>query len=302
MNKTALLKTLLSLSFLIATPMLANENIDDPFSDDNVITIDAKEAVKEAELNSGKENNTFDEINDKQKDVLSVIKKKGKPSIEDVSHSIKDSIFGKGKNVTEVKPLQKEDNLQTLTEQESKENIENSTNNSYTEPEIVKLEPVANIKYYKELSWFSVIDHEKSGFAEYVKKLNLPSFTLDQLKNRTDSGLALVVNALAYDYGLHDAGMAEIFYQEFLGRNDISFYDRELRYADFLIRTGRPQKVLEFLNNGKCMKHLNFMASCDYYLGMARYLLTGDNKNVNLRSAKDYFDKAGIIFYQNEKR
>lgn len=291
---------ILFLSLLSFEISLASET-NDPFSDDNVITIDANAAAKEATLpQKDKQQEKFDEIDDKQKDVLSVIKKKGKPSLEDVSYSIKNSMFGDEEtNITKVEPApKKDDEMTTLTEASEKE-AQASANEEEQHP---ALQPIKNVKYYKELDWFSVIDHNQTAFAGYIQKLNLPSFTLDQLRDRTDSGIALVVNALAYDYGMNDAGMAENFYKAFLGRNDISFYDSRIRYADFLIRTGRPQKVLEFLNNGVCMNHINSMASCDYYLGVARYLMTGDNKNVNLRSAKDYFQKAGILFYQNDKK
>ena len=286
------LPLVVSLSFCI---LQANE--PDPFADDNVITIDANQAAKESKVsNESEQSKKFDEINDKQNDVLSVIKKTKNPSLEDVSNSLKSSMFGNDENITKVTPPeQKDDESSSLTELIEKSNAPEDQNS-------IGPQPVKGIKYYKELDWFSIMDHNQTGFAEYVKKLNLPTFTLDKLKNRTDSGLALAVNAFAYDYGLHDAPMAENFYKEFLGRSDISFYDRELRYADFLIRTGRPQKVLEFLSNSTCMNHINFMASCDYYLGVARYLMTGDNQNVNIRTAKDYFDKARILFYQSEKK
>lgn len=281
-------------------------NEPDPFADDNVIAVDANQAAKESTLPKEDESQKFDEIHDKQDDVLSVIKKKKNPSLEDVSSSLKNSMFGNDENITKVTPLPpKPENpslTQTLEKDEANLSSEGTGRPLQDEEKVIELQPIKGIKYYKELDWFSIIDHNQTGFADYVKKLNLPSFTLDKLKDRTDSGLALAVNAFAYDYGLQDASMAENFYKEFLGRNDISFYDRELRYADFLIRTGRPQKVLEFLNNSKCMNHLNFMASCDYYLGVARYLMTGDNKNVNIRTAKDYFDKASILFYQNDKK
>ena len=290
-----------SLSFI---QLQANE--PDPFADDNVIAVDANQAAKESALPKEDESQKFDEIHDKQDDVLSVIKKKKNPSLEDVSSSLKNSMFGNDENITKVTPLPpKPENpslTQTLEKDETNLSVEGTGRPLQDEERVIELQPIKGIKYYKELDWFSIIDHNQTGFADYVKKLNLPSFTLDKLKDRTDSGLALAVNAFAYDYALQDAPMAENFYKEFLGRNDISFYDRELRYADFLIRTGRPQKVLEFLNNSKCMNHLNFMASCDYYLGVARYLITGDNKNINIRTAKDYFDKASILFYQNDKK
>ena len=290
-----------SLSFI---QLQANE--PDPFADDNVIAVDANQAAKESALPKEDESQKFDEIHDKQDDVLSVIKKKKNPSLEDVSSSLKNSMFGNDENITKVTPLPpKPENpslTQTLEKDEANLSSEETGRPLQDEEKVIELQPIKGIKYYKELDWFSIIDHNQTGFADYVKKLNLPSFTLDKLKDRTDSGLALAVNAFAYDYALQDAPMAENFYKEFLGRNDISFYDRELRYADFLIRTGRPQKVLEFLNNSKCMNHLNFMDSCDYYLGVARYLMTGDNKNINIRTAKDYFDKASILFYQNDKK
>lgn len=302
-NFPIILPLIMSIAFI---QIHANEI--DPFSDDNVIEVNANQAVKEIVIQKDQENQKFNEINSRQDDVLSVIKKKKNPSLEDVSSSIKNSMFGTDKNITEVEPLPQKPENPTLTEAEDSENnkinssIEENGRPLQDEEKITELQPIKGIKYYKELDWFSIIDHNQTGFADYVKKLNLPSFTLDKLKDRTDSGIALAVNAFAYDYGLQNAPMAENFYKEFLGRSDISFYDRELRYADFLIRTGRPQKVLEFLNNSVCMNHINFMASCDYYLGVARYLMTGDNKNINIRTAKDYFDKASILFYQNDKK
>lgn len=302
-NFPIILPLIMSIAFI---QIQANEI--DPFSDDNVIEVNANQAVKEIVIQKDQENQKFNEINSRQDDVLSVIKKKKNPSLEDVSSSIKNSMFGTDKNITEVEPLPQKPENPTLTEAEDSENnkinssIEENGRPLQDEEKITELQPIKGIKYYKELDWFSIIDHNQTGFADYVKKLNLPSFTLDKLKDRTDSGIALAVNAFAYDYGLQNAPMAENFYKEFLGRSDISFYDRELRYADFLIRTGRPQKVLEFLNNSVCMNHINFMASCDYYLGVARYLMTGDNKNINIRTAKDYFDKASILFYQNDKK
>ncbi len=153
-----------------------------------------------------------------------------------------------------------------------------------------------NIRYSKDLEWFSIINHDKNEFLSYLKYINLPKETIKNMYGKVNNTEMIKLNAYAYDYGYGKPNIAENYYLLFKNNTKMSFYDKKIRYADFLIRTGRPAEVRNLIKNKDCMANFKVMATCNYYLGVSEYLLTGDNKNTFLRLAKNNVKKAKLIY------
>lgn len=153
-----------------------------------------------------------------------------------------------------------------------------------------------NIRYSKDLEWFSVINHDKNEFLAYLKYLNLPKETIKNMYGNVRNSESIKLNAYAYDYGYGKPNIAENYYLMFKNNKNMAFYDKKIRYADFLIRTGRPAEVKNLIKTKDCMSNFKVMNICNYYLGVSEYLTTGDNKNTFLRLAKNNVKKAKLIY------
>ncbi len=153
-----------------------------------------------------------------------------------------------------------------------------------------------NIRYSQDLEWFSIINHDKNEFLNYLQYINLPKEAIKNMYGKVTNAEAIKLNAYAYDYGYGKPNIAENYYLLFKNNADIGFYDKKIRYADYLIRTGRPAEVKNLLQNKDCMSNFKVMSTCNYYLGVSEYLLTGDNKNTYLRLAKNNIKKAELIY------
>lgn len=153
-----------------------------------------------------------------------------------------------------------------------------------------------NIRYSQDLEWFSILNHDKQEFLNYLNFINLPKETIKNMYGKATNAETIKLNAYAYDYGYGKANIAENYYLLFKNNEEIGFYDRKIRYADYLIRTGRPAEVKNLLKNNDCMSNFKVMSTCNYYLGVSEYLLTGNNKNTYLRLAKNNIKKAELIY------
>lgn len=163
--------------------------------------------------------------------------------------------------------------------------------------EIEKVKPISQteIKYVKSLEGYSLFDISKEGFKDYLKKEKINEHLLEELYNRIDNEKSILVSAYAYDYGHKRPDLAENFYK--LIDKKMGF-ENTLRYADFLIRTGRLKDVEALIPKMDCVKNIKFSSQCNYYLGLTNYLLTGNNKNLGLNLAKKKIEKAKEIYYQ----
>jgi len=151
-----------------------------------------------------------------------------------------------------------------------------------------------NVRFKKNYEWYSIISHKKKDFKAYINHLGLPEEAIRNMFGKIDSTKAIKLNAFAYDYAKHDASIAENYYRLF--NHKMGFFDGKLRYADYLIRTGRPQEVKKILKRRDCSANVKYNAKCYYYLGVADYLLTGNNRNSSLHMAKSWIKKAKLIY------
>lgn len=156
------------------------------------------------------------------------------------------------------------------------------------------------VKYNKELSQYSLFKTDKEGYKEYLTEKKIEPAILKQLYNKKDNPKGIVISAYAYDYGYGRTDLAEPYYELFTKTPKIGFEDK-LRYIDYLLRTGRINNVEEHLKSTDCSINFKHAGKCFYYLGIVKYLKTGDNKNTYLNLAKNTEEKAKEIYFLREK-
>lgn len=162
---------------------------------------------------------------------------------------------------------------------------------------IEKQEPVSDpsVKYDRAMLGYSIFEHDKKFFKNFIEQKKLPNKVVANMYHNVADTDALVLTAFAYDYAYERPDLADAYYQKFLTKKDIKFSDK-LRYVDFLMRTGRPEKIQQILGKGDCVANFNESSRCFYYLGVADYVQTGNNKNTFIRIAKSKQDKAMEIW------
>lgn len=165
-----------------------------------------------------------------------------------------------------------------------------------TEIQEVKPIPVENIKYVEGLEHYSLFDVSQEGFKDYIEENKFNKATLETMYNRIDNPISITLSAYAYDYGHKRPDLAENFYKLF---TDKFGFEHKLRYADFLIRTGRASAIENLFKKMECIINIKRKNECTYYKGLAKYLLTGDNKNKELRSVRKKVPKAEEIYSMN---
>lgn len=177
------------------------------------------------------------------------------------------------------------------------DDIESDTNKkTSTEIKIVKPISVPNIKYIKGMEYYSLFDVTKEGLKSFIEKKKINKLTLETMYNRIDNPTSIIVSAYAYDYGYQRPDLAENFYKLF---TDKFGFENKLRYADFLIRTGRASEIENLFDKMDCVVNFKNATECKYYRGLATYLVTGDNKNKDLKSIRKKLPKAEEIFSSN---
>lgn len=159
-----------------------------------------------------------------------------------------------------------------------------------------------NIRYKKGFDWFSIMKHDKGEFNSFLSYLNLPLPALKSMYGKADTLDQIRLNAYAYDFAYNKPNIAENYYKLFTSQRKIGFLDQKIRYADFLIRTGRPSEVKKIITKKDCVVNFKFQAKCNYYLGVAEYLTTGNHKNLYLRLSKSYVSKANKIYNKNKRK
>lgn len=153
-----------------------------------------------------------------------------------------------------------------------------------------------DIKYQTKYGMYSVIPTNKTEFMNYVKNKNLSIEKIKTYKNKVSNQNTIEFNAFMYDYYLDQPNIAENYYKMFKDFDKISLVDHKIRYADFLIRTGRPDEIEKVLEKRDCLSNITNSGICFYYIGVADYLLTGNNKNSAIRISKSSIAKAGEIY------
>jgi len=173
-------------------------------------------------------------------------------------------------------------------------------NNKFLQSKKIKLKNYVGVSYNKRLEWFSILGHNASTFEKIKRKYHISSLIENKLLNSVSSPRAILYNAFLYDFKYKKPNIAENFYILFpkrvLNNRKFSFVDRKLRFADYLIRTGRPLAIFNYLKKIDCMSNIKWMGFCMYYLGVAEYFRTGDNRNNYLMVAKPYVKKARLLY------
>jgi len=164
----------------------------------------------------------------------------------------------------------------------------------YEKPKKLKLKRYP-VKYDKSLANFSIIPHDKKAFKKYMAENDIEKFTLKRIFGTTDSNIAIMVSAYGYDWIYKRADLAENFYLLERELPKISLIEK-LRMADYYLRTSRPEEIPNLIKKSDCMSSFKYNSMCFYYLGVSDYLLTGNNKNVFLRIAKNKQKKAMEIY------
>ena len=150
------------------------------------------------------------------------------------------------------------------------------------------------IRYNKGLSNYSLFKTDKEGYKDYLKAKQIEEIVLKQIYNQKDNPKGIVVSAYAYDYGYGRTDLAEPYYELF-NTKKVSFEDK-LRYMDYLLRTGRINEIETKLEKSECAMNFKQSGKCFYYLGIVKYLKTGDNRNSFLNLTKATEEKAKEIY------
>jgi hypothetical protein len=156
----------------------------------------------------------------------------------------------------------------------------------------------SEVKYNHDNDWYSIINHDADEYQNFLDSISLPESAVKNLVGKNTSTNALMLNAFLNDYKNEKPEIAENYYLEFNADKKMSFNERKIRYVDYLIRTNRPEKVLEELKSVDCNTNGKYMSKCYYYIGVAKYLTTGQRDSVELRISKDYIEKAKEIYKQ----
>lgn len=152
------------------------------------------------------------------------------------------------------------------------------------------------VKYFKPYSNYSAIPNDKDEFMSFLKVKNYSPDTIKSYKDKILNQSMIEFNAFLYDYYLNKPNLAENYYRMFKGFSKQALVNHKIRYADFLIRTGRVSEVQNIIKKSDCLSNIKASNICFYYLGISDYLLTGNNKNFGLRTAKSSIPKAKEIY------
>ena len=174
--------------------------------------------------------------------------------------------------------------------------INSFASSSSTEDTAKKIKPipVENIKYNKGLGIYSYYETNKDSFKRFTEENKIVPFRLKGLYNRVEDPTGIVVSALAYDYAFSRPDLAENFYSLFTPKK-MALSDR-LRYADFLLRTGRVNKISTAISKVDCMKSFKLRNVCYYYLGLEQYIVKGDYRNKYFNIARSTIDQAKSLY------
>jgi hypothetical protein len=154
----------------------------------------------------------------------------------------------------------------------------------------------SDIKYTPDNEWFSIVPHNEEEYNKMIKSAAITSSVEKKLSGKTSSVNAILLNAYKNDYKLQNPSIAENYYSLFQDTKGVPYYDQSIRYSDYMMRTNRPEKILEILNTGRCSNNYSTMYLCYYYIGVAKYLIDGDRTSTELRLAKDVIPKAKEIY------
>ena len=141
-----------------------------------------------------------------------------------------------------------------------------------------KLKNYQNVHYSRRLWKLSLFKNvKKRDLYERVKrKLHVTDFIEPELLKRYWTPKGILLSAFYYDYIKFKPNIAENFYRRFDSAAYVSFFVNRILPADYYLRTRRPGKILKILKRTDCLVNFKYSASCFYYIGIAKYVLTGN--------------------------
>lgn len=160
-----------------------------------------------------------------------------------------------------------------------------------------KQDPVSepNIRYSKDLEQYSILEHDKKYFKSFIDEKGLPAKAVLNMYHVINDTESLALTSFAYDYGYGRPDFANAYYEKLVDRKDVPFIYK-LRYADFLLRTGRVDAIDTNIKKVDCIVNFKVSSQCFYYLGVSEFIRTGNNKNSYLRISKDSLPQAAQIW------
>jgi len=161
-------------------------------------------------------------------------------------------------------------------------------------PPLVKLKNYSGVRYIKNKEKYSIVGHSKRDFYSIKQELKMPEELIKKMYGRANTTVAKTLNAYYIDYKLKKPNIAENFYRMF-DKTRLKHIDK-LRYADFLIRTGRSKKVLKIMSFKDCERAGRYKYYFYYYRGLAKYLTKGIHSSEELRRAKPMISMAAKIY------
>lgn len=146
------------------------------------------------------------------------------------------------------------------------------------------LKNYTNVRYSKRLTKLSLYKNGKEVYEKVKEMMGVSDFVEPTLLERYWTPKGTVLSAFYFDHIKHKPNIAENFYKRF---DDVRapFYVKGVLRADYYLRTRRPKKILKILPRASCFANFKYMIPCLYYRGIAKYIITGNNKNPEICQA-----------------
>ena len=185
----------------------------------------------------------------------------------------------------------------SLPEREGRKHKSRAGDNKSREK--IRLKEYRNIQYDESMFYYSLEQPSPRKFNKFLKNNNINKMIFKNLLGYGNSLKEAKVSALYYDFYKEKPSIAENFYKILYKRRaDLSLSDK-LLLADYLLRTGRGNKATAILKKGSCLAVFGKNKyKCLYFLGVEKYLKTGESKNSELSISKRKIKQAKELYYR----
>ena len=162
----------------------------------------------------------------------------------------------------------------------------------------LNLKDYSNIMYDEQSYYYSLRQPTPEKFNDYLKNHNINKILFKNLVGYGTTIKEAQASAYYYDYYKEEAGTAENFYKILYKRKNELDLTGKISLADYLLRTGRGDKISKVLKKGECLASFGKNNKiCLYYLGLELYFKTGKTKTTYFRLTKDKFKQAKELYY-----
>jgi len=166
---------------------------------------------------------------------------------------------------------------------------------------LIEMKKYKNVHYVKGYEWFSVDKPNESTYKKYLRAAGI-SPSLDTQYLRKNSKKGIFVSALYYDYIKKQPELAENFYLKFPKYFSIKNKYQvlmKLAMSDYLVRTGRGDKINQFLSRSDCyVLKKRGRDKCLYYHGLYGLFKYGTKQSSDFRISKETITQAKKIYYK----